>query len=153
MIVNTLLIFHPIWSLLFIMHRNSTWFQFNIISMLLLLWIQWSIRMSVLSFFSNVYWRDQIVAVIVVVVIVVTVVVVITVVLSLLLLPPLLLLHHYCRCCFSHSYVTLSIIIWFSIGERRDLFCEKNCVWIEYNRTTVNTYLSLYVCVGWLSNK
>ena len=37
------------------------------------------------------------------------------------------------------------IIIWFSIGEKREWFCEKNCMCTEYDRIPVktDTYLSL----------
>ena len=44
--------------------------------------------------------------------------------------------------------VIIVIIIWFWIlGERRDWFCEKNYMWIEYNRTSVKPYLYLSLCL------
>ena len=45
---------------------------------------------------------------------------------------------------FFYPHVTLFIILWFSIGERRNWFCEKNYMCIEYDRTPVetNSYLS-----------
>ena len=59
--------------------------------------------------------------------------------------------HHHLHCCFIFHFLILVslffIIIWFSIGERSDWFCEKNCMCIEYERTPVETDTFLSLCL------
>ena len=90
-----------------------------------------SLCLFILSFFSNLYETDSMFTV---------------VCCCILSLPSTIFLYCCCACCchFSCSYVTLFVIIWIWIRERRDWFCVINCMWIENKRTPVVITYILY---------